>query len=86
MNTEFKNIQELRAARDLLQKQVREVAEALDIGCSIIEGAEGFLETKAEKIQYVLDEKEGVTFFNILFTANDMPRSVFTVSYSSKYS
>lgn len=82
----FKNIREFRAARDLLQKQVREVAEALDIGCSIIEGAEGFLETKAEKIQYVLDEKEGTTFFNILFTTNDMPRSVFTVTYSSKYS
>lgn len=81
-----KNIREFRAARDLLQKQVYEVAEALDIGCSIIEGAEGFLETKAEKIQYVLDEKEGTTFFNILFTTNDMPRSVFTATYSSKYS
>lgn len=86
MDTDFKNIQELRAARDLLQKQVREVAEALDFGCSIIEGAEGFLETKAEKVQYVIDEKEGTTFFNILFTTNDMPRSVFTVTYSSKYS
>lgn len=86
MDTEFKNIQELRAARESLQKQVREVAEALDIGCSIIEGAEGFLETKAEKIQYVIDEKEGTTFFNILFTTNDIPRSVFTVTYSSKYS
>ncbi len=86
MDAEFKSIQELRAARDLLQKQVREVAEALDIGCSIIEGAAGFLETKAEKIQYVIDEKEGTTFFNILFTTNDMPRSVFTVTYSQKYS